>query len=50
MFNFGKYKGREVKEVLSKDPGFYFWMANADFPLNTKQVLTRLRMQYMQKK
>ncbi len=50
VFNFGKYKGREVKEVLSKDPGFYFWMSNADFPLNTKQVLTRLRMQYMQEK
>ena len=26
VFNFGKYKGRLVSEVLEKDPGYYGWM------------------------
>ena len=43
-FNFGKYKDRPVLEVLHHDPGFYNWILNADFPLNTKQVLTRIRL------
>lgn len=46
-FNFGKYKGRCVEEVLRFDPGFYRWMMNGDFPLNTKQVLTRIRLRGM---
>ena len=26
IFNFGKYKGWDVAEVLRKDPGYYTWM------------------------
>lgn len=44
VFNFGKYKGWSVADVLHKDPGYYSWMLGADFPLNTKQVLTRIRL------
>ena len=44
VFNFGKYKGRPVAEVLRKDPGYYGWMLNGDFTLNTKQALTRIRL------
>ncbi len=48
-FNFGKYKDQFVADVLSKDPSYYSWMMNADFPRNTKQVLTRIRMKALQK-
>lgn len=44
IFNFGKYKGWDVTEVLRKDPGYYSWMLASDFTYNTKQVLTRIRL------
>ena len=44
VFNFGKYKDMPVAEVLKKDPGYYSWMLGADFPNNTKQILTRIRL------
>lgn len=44
VFNFGKYKGVPVEEVLRKDMGYYGWMMNGDFPLNTKQVLTNIKL------
>lgn len=44
VINFGKYKGRLVEEVLKSDPGYYGWMMNGDFPLNTKQMLTEIRL------
>lgn len=43
-FNFGKYRGHSVAEVLRKDPGYYGWMLNSDFTLNTKQILTRIKL------
>ena len=44
VFNFGKYKGISVAEVLRRDPGYYGWILNGDFTYNTKQVLTRIRL------
>ena len=44
VFNFGKYKGNPVEEVLRHDTGYYGWIMNGDFPLNTKQVLTRIKL------
>ncbi len=44
VFNFGKYKGWAVADVLHRDPGYYSWMLNSDFTYNTKQVLTRIRL------
>ncbi|MBO5699623.1 MAG: 3'-5' exonuclease [Bacteroidaceae bacterium] len=44
VFNFGKYRGKPVVEVLQRDPGFYAWMMQGDFTQNTKQVLTKLRL------
>ena len=43
-FNFGKYRGRSVADVLRTDPGYYSWMMAGDFTFNTKQVLTRIRL------
>lgn len=45
IFNFGKYKGQKVAEVLRHDSGYYSWMMQGDFARNTKEVLTRLRLQ-----
>ena len=47
VFNFGKYKGMSVAEVLKKDPGYYSWILNSDFTLNTKAVLTKIRLHEM---
>ena len=44
VFNFGRYKGMLVADVLQRDPGYYGWMMNGDFPLNTKQKLTEVRL------
>ena len=43
VFNFGKYKGMSVSEVFRKDPSYYAWMMNGDFPLYTKKVITEIR-------
>lgn len=45
VFNFGKYKGKPVLEVLKQDIGYYGWMMQGDFPQDTKNVLTNLRLQ-----
>lgn len=44
VFNFGKYKGRPVADVLRRDPGYYSWIMQGDFALNTKQVLTEIAL------
>jgi DNA polymerase III subunit epsilon len=44
IFNFGKYKDRPVLDVFAKDPGYYDWMMNNEFALNTKQKLTELKL------
>ena len=44
VFNFGKHRGKPVTEVLAKEPSYYSWMMDGDFPLNTKQVLTKIRL------
>ena len=49
VFNFGKYKGWDVAEILRKDPGYFSWMLGGDFTNNTKQALTRIRLREMQK-
>ena len=44
VFNFGKYKGIAVKEILQKDPGYYSWILQGEFTLNTKNVLTKIKL------
>lgn len=44
VFNFGKYKGMSVAEVLKRDLGYYGWIMQGDFTLNTKNVLTKIRL------
>ncbi len=50
VFNFGKYKGQKVEDILEKDPGFFGWMLSNDFPLDTKRVLTNIKLRKLTKK
>jgi DNA polymerase III subunit epsilon len=50
VFNFGKYKNVSVEEVFEKDPAYYGWMINNDFPLYTKKVLTAIKLRGFNKK
>lgn len=44
LINFGKHKGKTVKEVFLNEPSYYSWMMNADFPLYTKKIITRIKL------
>ena len=44
VFNFGKYKGRRVEDVLNEDMGYYGWIMKGDFSLYTKKVLTEVKL------
>ncbi len=50
IFSFGKHKGVLVEEVLEKEPGYFGWLLNADFPLYTKKVLTRVKLSKLNNK
>ena len=49
VFNFGKYKGRSVAEVFKTDIGYYGWMMQGDFTLNTKNVITSIKLRAFNK-
>ncbi len=42
--NFGKHKGKKVKDVLVSDPGYYGWIMQGDFPLYTKKIFTEIKL------
>jgi len=44
VFNFGKHKGKPVEVVFNKEPAYYSWMMNGEFPLYTKKVLTEIKL------
>lgn len=44
IINFGKYKGKPAAEVLKTDPGYYSWIMQGDFPENTKDAFTRIKL------
>ena len=45
VFNFGKHRGQTVVDVLKKEPSYYDWILNGDFPLDTKRRLTEIKLQ-----
>lgn len=49
-FAFGKHKGKKVTDVLEKEPGYFGWVLNADFPLYTKKVLTAIKLKSLNNK
>ncbi len=44
VFNFGKYKGRPVRDVFKIESSYYDWMMKGDFATNTKNVITQIRL------
>ena len=44
VFGFGKHKGRSVAEVFRREPTYYAWMMEGDFPAYTKKVITEIRL------
>ncbi len=44
VFGFGKYRGQSVEEVFRREPSYYAWMMEGDFPRYTKKVITEIRM------
>jgi len=44
IFNFGKHKGETVESIFEKEPGYYNWLINADFPLYTKKIFTTVKL------
>lgn len=50
IFTFGKHKGGIVEEILEREPGYYGWIQNADFPLFTKKVLTSIKLRKLNNK
>jgi DNA polymerase-3 subunit epsilon len=48
VFNFGKHKGRAVAEVFAKEPSYYAWMMDSQFPHYTKKVITEIRLRAQQ--
>ena len=49
VFNFGKHKGQRVADVFRKDLGYYDWMMKGEFSLNTKKILTEIRLREFKK-
>lgn len=49
VINFGKYKGQKVSDVIKNDTGYYGWIMNSDFTLDTKKVLTTIKLRNFQK-
>lgn len=49
-FSFGKHKNKKVLEILEKEPGYFGWLLNADFPLYTKKVLTNIKLRTLNNK
>lgn len=50
IFSFGKHKGLLVEDILEKEPGYFGWLLNADFPLYTKKVLTGIKLRKLNNK
>lgn len=44
VFAFGKHKDKAVIEIFEKEPSYYSWIMNGDFPLYTKKIVTQLRL------
>ena len=42
VFNFGKHRNQLVAEILEKEPGYYNWIMNGDFPQDTKRKLPEI--------
>jgi len=49
LFNFGKHKGKKVENVFRREPSYYDWMMQGDFPAYTKKLITRIYLELKKK-
>jgi len=49
VFNFGKHRGKSVEKIFEDEPSYYSWMMNGQFPLNTKKVITAIKLRGFKK-
>ncbi len=50
IFNFGKYKGKTLREVFAMEPAYYDWMMKANFPNSTKTVVMKVYRDIIEEK
>lgn len=50
VFNFGKHKGRAVKEVFRDEPSYCAWLMDGDFPLYTKKICQQIANELKEEK
>lgn len=46
VVNFGKHKGRKLRDVFATDRSYFKWIYDGDFTFDTKQQFLRLERQY----
>ncbi len=44
VFNFGKYKGQSIKNILTRDPSYYDWILKNAFAEDTKKKIIKYRL------
>ena len=44
VLNFGKNKGRTIRELSVTEPGYLSWFLESDFPLYTKKIITEIML------
>jgi DNA polymerase III subunit epsilon len=49
VFNFGKYAGQPVAEVLAKDKQYYHWILDKEFSAQVKQTVKKIMKEYEKK-
>jgi DNA polymerase III subunit epsilon len=50
VFNFGKYNGQPVVDVLAKDKQYYHWIVDKEFSAQVKQTVKQLMKDYEKNK
>lgn len=48
--NFGKHKGKTLRQVWKEDPSYFDWVDKGDFTLDTKRQFAKLKEQYKAEK
>ena len=44
VFNFGTYRDQSVETVFRKEPSYYTWIMEGDFPAYTKKIFTEIKL------
>jgi len=50
VFNFGKYAGKKVKDIISNDRQYYNWIMEKDFSVQVKKAVSKLMREIQKEK